>query len=110
MAKLFMFLAIITFGFIKCCKQVQRDPNRPENMNSHPGFRCWRLLKTNKCSTRVQLRGGEGDSVPDNIAEMPTFTPAPRLVGTKDCPPEEIISTFRAPAIKKDILVNTARL
>ena len=51
-----------------------------------------------------QLRGGQDGDIPQ-MEEMPTLTPAPRLVGTKGCPAEEIISTFSAPALRKDILV-----
>ncbi len=73
-----------------------------ENANH---VRCNALLHT-KLRSKLECRGGQGEDISE-LEEMPTFTPAPRLVGTKECPPEEIISTFHTPALKKDILVKT---
>lgn len=55
---------------------------------------------------RLKIRGGNSETGKEEILDtMPTFTPQPRLVGTKDCPDEDIPTIFKVKAMKKDIMV-----
>jgi hypothetical protein len=107
MYKSILFLAVLFLSCIQHSVLVQLAQIHPEKRSRLTALRSWRLLRTDICKIFLtpKLRGGQDEITADNFEEMPTFIPAPRLVGTKDCPPEEIVSIFRAPAIKKDIMV-----
>ncbi len=110
MARVVLFLFSLYFILIKPYIPGPKTELSPENCrlpcsigSGETVHRCHALLHT-KLRSKLLCRGGQGEDI-SKLEEMPTFIPAPRLVGTKECPPEEIISTFHTPALKKDILV-----
>ena len=116
MARAFYFFLIsLFFILIKPSvpgQKLKTDP-LPENSRRSSSIgssktlnhiRCYALLANPRLRSNLLCRGGQGEDL-SKLEEMPTLIPTPRLVGTKECPPEEIIKTFHAPALKKDILV-----
>ncbi len=109
----FSFLIFLFFILIKPSVPGQKTELSPENSrrlcsigSNENLIRCYALLHP-RLRFKYPCRGGQGEDT-SKLEEMPTFVPAPRLIGTKECPPEEIIATFHAPALKKDILVKTS--